>query len=852
MALQFQTQTGKTASTTQLSHLQAMLGATRTKPPFDVNINKHTYAQFFTRISEAASAQGALVTHVLASPSDALSVTHNGPGVANFIALHLPELLHCVPLEALSSAQQVTVLQKAQCAKSIVGAVALEPTKIVFMDKHGNPAELSQDITIEELANHSPAMVFNLETAQAISQISGKEYEALRKRVQSLLEIDYPIDLVADLADNQDEEEDQDNHPHITDMRVTAGHQAFTRKEFQDRFGENWAEHWSNASPITRWGDSYYWKSPSSGDYWAEVTDFTRPDNVDWTLRDENSDSEPDEEQTNLEKIMNWLDCNVVQPALAAIQDATRTPPLSQLGNSGSGSKAIQVAATVAIEQALQLQAKSNADGAMTVHRTSQQKRTYDLLHPQVARLVDEHSAHQAVVYELLLAIVGSPVQMMKDPTLTDRGDMGLEDLTGTPTPAFNVSQGLQGQMQSTSSSEYIRERLNAMAMLRFADNPSGDELVHAAAYLLEEAKELRNRHAASFNPKDVSFLVDSLSRGIVELTASPLMKQIKARLDKVTESAYNALVHGPASASSTARTTYGMISMLIHELQDIGKSLALAEAQQQSHLALTHGKTAKAASKICQSLSRAGSRNTSRNTTAFASVPELPPSTSIYANQLRTIKPTSGPTSNPANGGTAPKGIVCPYEWAAKRDKEGNRTCRFGANCRNVLLHGKIWEDFSTDTLELLRCQNCKKHRCPFAFNTRAKCHGEAAGGTSSSKAAKTGAQKDSEKRNHKREKQLELKLRQSRKDVRTLLNQVASTSSPASSPSSPSPSTASPDDGSNATDAPSTATIAATDSNPSSSSNEKVLEAIRKRAAERSSKSKNKDNKKRPRAHK
>ena len=46
MALQFQTQTGKTASTTQLSHLQAMLGATRTKPPFDVNINKHTYAQF--------------------------------------------------------------------------------------------------------------------------------------------------------------------------------------------------------------------------------------------------------------------------------------------------------------------------------------------------------------------------------------------------------------------------------------------------------------------------------------------------------------------------------------------------------------------------------------------------------------------------------------------------------------------------------------------------------------------------------------------------------------------------------------------------------------------------------------
>ena len=329
-------------------------------------------------------------------------------------------------------------------------------------------------------------------------------------------------------------------------------------------------------------------------------------------------------------------------------------------------------------------------------------------------------------------------------------------------------------------------------------------------------------------------------------------MKQIKARLDKVTEPAYNALVHGPASASSTARTTYGMISMLIHELQDIGKSLALAEAQQQSHLALTHGKTAKAASKICQSLSRPGSRNTSRNTTAFASVPELPPSTSIYANQLRTIKPTSGPTSNPANGGTAPKGIVCPYEWAAKRDKEGNRTCRFGARCRNVLLHGKIWEDFSTDTLELLRCQNCKKHRCPFAFNTRAKCHGEAAGGTSSSKAAKTGAQKDSEKRNHKREKQLELKLRQSRKDVRTLLNQVASTSSSASSPSSPSPSTASPDDGSNATDTPSTATIAATDSNPSSSSNEKVLEAIRKRAAERSSKSKNKDNKKRPRAHK
>ena len=55
MALRFQTQTGKTASTTQLSHLQAMLGAARNEPLFNVDMNEHTYPQFVTRITQAAS-----------------------------------------------------------------------------------------------------------------------------------------------------------------------------------------------------------------------------------------------------------------------------------------------------------------------------------------------------------------------------------------------------------------------------------------------------------------------------------------------------------------------------------------------------------------------------------------------------------------------------------------------------------------------------------------------------------------------------------------------------------------------------------------------------------------------------
>jgi hypothetical protein len=802
-----------------LGRLQSLLKESRTSPPFQVDLCKHSYAQVHTWLTEAASQRSALVSHVLASPTDAGVISpFSGPGVANFIAAHLSDLLHTLPLEVLSKLQQDQVLAKAcSASREILAAVTCKRTTVTFTDTEGRQVHLEDNITLAELARYPRSLVLDMKTAKLISTINGPNYDKLRSELERIMEKNPPAGLLNDLVPVL---------PHITQMRVDSDGLAYTLHEFEAYYGCPNPDVWGISSEVVFWEDLFWTFSRNNG--WIKVTTNMRVGPVDWTPRDHETNSEPDEDETNLDKIMLWFEGNVITPSLEAIFGADRATPLAQLRYRGSDSKTISSVNYDAFEQALQQQTTGAAESAPTLTRTHQQNEMYDQLHPQVRRILNEHASHQSVVFELFKVFAGPCVMTMKEPTLPSRDDVKLEDLTGTPTVAFNVSLGLREQLQSTTATEYMRTRLLEMSKLHLQANPSGNEIIAAGTYYTSEALELYRRFGETFAKGDIAHIVERLDKGIVSLKASTLMQNIKVRLGRITESAFEVLRSGHQDAATTAKTSYGMISMLIYELQEIGRTLALAEAQQQSHLSSTS--TQHKSKSHVQSISK--SDDSARpNSTAFTSTPNLPSQTSIHINQ--SVRGSDGSTGS-AGGtmsdqdgaakikGTAPNGVVCPFEWATPYDKMvKGRICRFGDNCKDAHLHGTEWEDIDEETREQLRCPQCEKHRCPFAFNTRAPCKQNekkgarpngGKGGTRSDKSSATAARS---------EKALKKKLRSAEADVASLLNRVDSPTSMSEEETATTPT-------------PTTTTLATSTTDTPSDS---VLEAIRKRALGRSS---------------